>query len=130
MTFLIRTIRGSVPLLVMVISSLLMMPCAAWSAERLELQPLIEEALQHNRELLAMESRVAASRYRTSQAESLPDPMFMFGYQNEGLSSYTYGDSPDAKWMFEVSQMFPLGGEARPQGEDGDRRCREPAFFL
>ncbi|MBP1733184.1 MAG: putative chemiosmotic efflux system protein [Deltaproteobacteria bacterium] len=117
MTFLTRTIRESVPLLVIVISSLLMMPCAAWSAERLELQPLIEEALQRNREILAMESRVAASRYRTSQAESLPDPMFMFGYQNEGLSTYNYGDSPDAKWMFEVSQMFPFAGKRGLRGK-------------
>jgi len=117
MTFLTRTISGSVLLLVIVISSLLMMPCAAWSAERLVLQPLIEEALQRNREILAMESRVAASRYRTSQAESLPDPMFMFGYQNEGLSTYNYGESPDAKWMFEVSQMFPFAGKRGLKGK-------------
>ena len=72
MTFLTRTIRGSSALLVIFISSLLMMPCAVWSAERLELQPLIEEALQHNREILAMESRVAASRYRTSPGREPP----------------------------------------------------------
>jgi len=117
MTFLTRIIQGSVPLLVIFISSFLMMPSAVWSADRLELQPLIEEALKHNRELLAMDSRVAASRYRTSQAESLPDPMFMFGYQNEGLSSYTYGESPDAKWMFEVSQMFPFPGKRGLKGK-------------
>ncbi|MCX5834846.1 MAG: TolC family protein [Deltaproteobacteria bacterium] len=117
MTFLIRTIRESSPLLVIFISLLFMLPSTAWSADRLELQPLIEEALQHNREILAMESRVAASRYRTSQAESLPDPMFMFGYQNEGLSSYNYGENPDAKWMFEVSQMFPFAGKRGLKGK-------------
>ena len=43
--------------------------------------------------------------------------MFMFGYQNEGLSSYNYGESPDAKWMFEVSQMFPYAGKRGLKGK-------------
>ena len=33
------------------------------------------------------------------------------GYQNDTLNSYTYGQSPDAKWMFEASQMFPFAGK-------------------
>jgi len=29
----------------------------------------------------------------------LPDPMVGIGYQNEGLTNYTYGNSPDAQRM-------------------------------
>jgi len=80
-------------------------------ADVLSLQWLVEEALKNNRELLAAQSRLSAYERRIPQAGSLPDPMFLVGYQNDGSSRYTYGDSPDAKWMFELSQTFPLAGK-------------------
>jgi cobalt-zinc-cadmium efflux system outer membrane protein len=83
----------------------------------LKLQDLIEEALKNSPEVLAAEARVAASKYRIPQATSLPDPMFMFGYQNEGWEKYTYGESQDAQWMFSVSQMFPFPGKLFLKGE-------------
>ena len=49
--------------------------------------------------------------------------MFMFGYQNEGFNRYTYGDMPDAQWMFTASQMFPLWGK---RGLKGRWRRRTP----
>jgi cobalt-zinc-cadmium efflux system outer membrane protein len=79
--------------------------------EDLELRWLIDEALRNNREMLAAQSRAGAYAHKIPQAGSLPDPMFLFGYQNDTLSSYTYGQSPDAKWMFELSQMFPFPGK-------------------
>ncbi|MFA4917819.1 MAG: TolC family protein [Thermodesulfovibrionales bacterium] len=79
--------------------------------ETLDLATLISEALSRNPELLAFSSRVAAAQYRVPQAKSLPDPMFMLGYQNEGWERYTYGDMPDAQWMFSISQMFPFPGK-------------------
>jgi cobalt-zinc-cadmium efflux system outer membrane protein len=83
----------------------------AVSAETLELQPLIGEALAHNRELLVAETRIAASGFRITQARGLPDPMVSIGYQNEGLTGYTYGDSPDAQWMYSISQTLPFFGK-------------------
>ena len=80
-------------------------------AEELDLQWLIDEALRNNREMLAAQSRVGAYTHKVPQAGSLPDPMFMFGYQNDNLNSYTYGQSPDSKWMFELSQTFPFAGK-------------------
>jgi outer membrane protein TolC len=117
MAFLLRRIERSIPVVAAFILAVAAFPAFCSGSDRLELQPLIEEALKNNREILAMESRVAASKYRISQAGSLPDPMFMFGYQNEGLSSYNYGDSPDAKWMFELSQMFPTAGKRGLKGK-------------
>jgi len=90
-------------------------------AEDLKLQELIDEALKKNPELLAFESMVTASGYKVPQAKSLPDPMFMFGYQNEGWRSYTYGDMPDAQWMFSASQMIPFPGKLSLKGEMSER---------
>jgi outer membrane protein TolC len=81
------------------------------SAETLALEPLIAEALTNNRELRAAESRITAAGYRITQAWGLPDPMVSIGYQNEGLTKYTYGDSPDAQWMYSVSQTLPFFGK-------------------
>lgn len=80
-------------------------------ADVLPLNWLVTEALKNNREILAAQSRLSAYAQRIPQAGSLPDPMLSVGYQNDGSSEYTYGDSPDAKWMFELSQTFPLAGK-------------------
>jgi len=90
-------------------------------AEGLNLQDLISEALKNSPEILASQSRVSASRYRIPQAKSLPDPMFMFGYQNEGWKKYTYGKSPDAQWMFSASQMVPFPGKLSIKEEMASR---------
>jgi outer membrane protein, heavy metal efflux system len=81
------------------------------SAETPALEPLIAEALTNNRELRAAESRITAAGFRITQAWGLPDPMISIGYQNEGLTKYTYGDSPDAQWMYSVSQTLPFFGK-------------------
>jgi len=91
---------------------LLMMTPAGYAAERdLVLPALIDEALKGNPEILASEARLQAARYRIPQASSLPDPALSAGYQNEGIDKYAYGTSPDAKWMFSLSQMFPYPGK-------------------
>ena len=83
----------------------------AVDASDVTLRDLVEEALKGNRDILAGERRVEAYKNKIPQAGSLPDPMLSVGYQNDTLNSYTYGESPDAKWMFEASQMFPFAGK-------------------
>jgi cobalt-zinc-cadmium efflux system outer membrane protein len=80
-------------------------------AETLALEPLIQEALTNNRELRVAESRIPAADFRITQAWGLPDPMVSIGYQNDGLTRYTYGDSPDAQWMYSISQTLPFFGK-------------------
>jgi outer membrane protein TolC len=86
-------------------------------AEYLKLQDLIDEALANNHEVHIAGYRLEAAGYRVPQAKSLPDPMFMFGYQNEGWRKYTFGKSQDAQWMFSASQMFPFPGKRALKGE-------------
>ena len=77
----------------------------------LELQPLISEALQNNHDIWVAGEKWRASSSRVKVAGSLPDPMVMIGYQNEGWNEYTYGKMQGAQWMYSVSQMFPFWGK-------------------
>ncbi len=94
-----------------------LLPASLVCAEDLKLKDVIDEALQKSPEILASQYRVAASQYRIPQAKSLPDPMFMFGYQNEGWKRYSYGEMQMAQWMFSASQMFPFPGKLSTKGE-------------
>lgn len=91
--------------------------CITASAGELKLQELIDEALKNNHDLIISNLKVNTSKYRIPQVQSLPDPMFMFGYQNEGYSRYTYGEMQGAQWMFSASQLFPFPGKLALKGE-------------
>ena len=83
----------------------------AYAVEELKLQPLVDEALKNSPEIQASEARAAAAKFRVPQAKSLPDPMFMFGYQNEGFQRFTLGEEIGAMGMFGLSQMFFFPGK-------------------
>ena len=105
------TVRGLLTLFSFVL--LLLLPGrGVFGAEAsLNLKDLIDEGLKNSPEILAFESRVDAAKYRVPQAGSLPDPMFMFGYQNEGFRRITIGEEPQAMGMFGLSQMFFFPGK-------------------
>ncbi|MEW6601029.1 MAG: TolC family protein [Nitrospirota bacterium] len=95
----------------LIISVLLASPAFAGD---LDLQKLIDEALKNNHEVLMLEARESGARFKIPQAESLPDPMFMFGYMNDGVRDlYTFDEemAQDSQWMFTVSQMIPYPGK-------------------
>jgi cobalt-zinc-cadmium efflux system outer membrane protein len=87
----------------------------------LVLSELIEEALKASPEILAAGDRALASRHRIPQAKSLPDPMLMFGYQNEGFDKITLGEEPNSQGMFSLSQMFYFPGKRALKGEMATR---------
>lgn len=87
------------------------------ATEEIYLDSLIAEALKNNPEIHAAEARIDAADFRVRQTRALPDPMVTVGYQNEGTSRYTYGDSPDAQWIFSASQTFPFFGKRGLKGE-------------
>jgi cobalt-zinc-cadmium efflux system outer membrane protein len=103
------------------IFTLLVWWCPAVSAEGLKLQDLIDEALRNNPELGASQAGVQAAGHKIPQVGSLPDPMVMVGYQNEGYNTYNYGDSADAQFMVSVSQMFPFYGKRGLKAEMAGR---------
>jgi cobalt-zinc-cadmium efflux system outer membrane protein len=50
-------------------------------------------------------------------AQSLPDPMLTFGYQNTSLSTYNYNKDDFSYWIVSASQMFPYPGKRELKGE-------------
>lgn len=90
-------------------------------AQEVKLDDLVHEALKNNPEIIAAQARAEAAKYKIPQAKSLPDPMVMFGYQNEGWNKYTYGEMQDAQWMFSASQMFPFPGKLSLKGEMAEK---------
>ncbi len=84
---------------------------AAETVAPLELQPLIQEALKNNHEVWVSEAKWRGATSKIKQAGSLPDPMVMIGYQNEGWNQYTLGQMQGSQWMYSVSQMFPFPGK-------------------
>ena len=86
-------------------------------AGELRLSDLTQEALKNSPEIQASLSKIEAARYRVPQARSLPDPMFTFGYQNEGFDRYTYGEEQGSQWMFSASQQFLFPGKRALKGE-------------
>ncbi len=113
--------RGVYPLLCILYILSFLMAAAITSAEDMSLHELISEALKNNHDILMAESKWKTSNFRIPQAKSLPDPMLMIGYQNEGWRRYTYGEMSGAQWMFSASQMFPFPGKLSLKGEMAER---------
>jgi cobalt-zinc-cadmium efflux system outer membrane protein len=87
----------------------------------LRLQDLVDECLTNSPELRAFEARVEAAKFRIPQVKSLPDPMFMFGYQNEGFQKFTLGSEIGAMGMAGLSQMFFFPGKRDLKAEMATR---------
>jgi outer membrane protein TolC len=81
------------------------------------LDGLVDEALKNSPEIQASQARIEAARLRIPQVKSLPDPLFMFGYQNEGFDRYSYGQEQGSQWMFSASQQFLFPGKSALKGE-------------
>jgi len=90
---------------------ILLMQSTPASGGDLRLQDLIDEAVKNNHEILMAEAKWKTSTFRIPQAGSLPDPVFMIGYQNEGWKRYTFGEMEGAQWIFSASQMIPYPGK-------------------
>jgi len=78
---------------------------------------LVNEALKNSPEIQASQARIEAAKLRIPQVKSLPDPVFTFGYQNEGFDRYTYGEEQGSQWMFSASQQFLFPGKRALKGD-------------
>ncbi|MHA2621323.1 MAG: TolC family protein [bacterium JZ-2024 1] len=71
---------------------------------------LIQSALMHNPELIALELRYQAMSFRVPPAGSLPDPTIGIYLMNMG-AGVTLGDREMSQFGFSVSQAFPYSGK-------------------
>jgi cobalt-zinc-cadmium efflux system outer membrane protein len=98
--------------------------------EELDLGWLIDEALKNNREILTVANKAAAAEHRIMPAQSLPDPMVTFGYQNTSLSTYNYNKDGDSYWIATASQMFPYPGKRELRGDVAKADAEGQKAFL
>ena len=83
------------------------------------LPALVDEALRHNREILAAQKKYEAARQPPSQASSLPDPTVSLGYAANGWPYPIAGLGRDvtSNAGITVSQEMPFPGKQKLRGE-------------
>jgi outer membrane protein TolC len=80
---------------------------------------LVDEALRHNREVLAAQKKYEAARQRPSQENSLPDPTVSLGYTSNGAPYPVAGIGRDvtSNAGIMISQELPFPGKRQLRGE-------------
>jgi len=76
-----------------------------------DLASLLREAEAGSPAIRAAAARLEAARHTPSQASALPDPEFSIAYLNDGISSFTLGESPMTNLAFTWSQEVPHPGK-------------------
>lgn len=92
-------------------------PAVSLGAPPADLALLIEEALAGHPGLKAASARVQAAQGLAAQAEAPPDPELSVAYLNDGVSSFTLGESEFSTLAFTWTQEVPYPGKRRGAGE-------------
>lgn len=120
MPFFLRGMRclAAAGLCVLMLLVSMAAPRAVFCAdEAVSLDDLIAEGLKNSPDILAARSRAEAAGYRIPQARSLPDPMLMLGYQNDGFDRFTLGQQLMSQGISNLSQQFYFPGKRELKGE-------------
>jgi outer membrane protein TolC len=80
------------------------------------LDQLLEEAIQNNPEILAAKKRWEVFKEKVPQASALEDPMFGFGIISLP-TDFSFRDEDMTMKEFSISQKFPFYGKRRLMGE-------------
>jgi len=119
------------------LAGLAFQPAATQTAERsapgivppADLASLIEEAQAGHPALKAASARLQAATSLSSQAEAPPDPEISVSYVNDGVSSFTLGESEfstlSLTWTQEVPYPGKLGGAGKIAAQATERASRE-----
>jgi outer membrane protein TolC len=83
---------------------------------RLNVDQLVDEALQNNPEIQAAKQKWEVFKEKVPQARALPDPMFGFGIISLP-TNFSFKDEDMTMKEFSISQMFPFYGKRRLMGE-------------
>jgi len=83
---------------------------------RLNVDQLVDEALQNNPEISAAKQKWEVFKEKVPQARALPDPMFGFGIISLP-TNFSFKDEDMTMKEFSISQMFPFYGKRRLMGE-------------
>jgi outer membrane protein TolC len=82
----------------------------------MNVEQLIEEAVQNNPEILAAKKRWEVFKERVPQARALPDPLFGFGIISLP-TNFSFRDEDMTMKEISISQMFSFYGKRKLMGE-------------
>ena len=106
---------------------LLLFPLSFSSAQSerplLNVDRLVEEALQNNPEILAAKARWEVYKEKVPQASALEDPMFGFGIVNLP-TNFSFREEDMTMKEFSLSQKLPFPGKETPDEGDGREGSR------
>jgi cobalt-zinc-cadmium efflux system outer membrane protein len=94
-------------------------PLLTWAQSEkptLRLEPLLDEALQNNPEILAAKQKWEVFKEKVPQARALPDPMLGLGIISLP-TNFSFRDEDMTMKEISISQMFPFFGKRRLMGE-------------
>jgi cobalt-zinc-cadmium efflux system outer membrane protein len=91
-------------------------PLAQPDKPLLNVEQLIEEAIQNNPEILAQKKRWELFKEKIPQASAFEDPMFGFGIISLP-TNFSFKDEDMTMKEFSLSQKFPFYGKRRLMGE-------------
>jgi cobalt-zinc-cadmium efflux system outer membrane protein len=97
----------------------LFIPLLTWAQSekpRLNVDQLIDEALQNNPEILAAKQKWEVFKEKVPQARALPDPMLGLGIISLP-TNFSFRDEDMTMKEISISQMFPFFGKRRLMGE-------------
>jgi cobalt-zinc-cadmium efflux system outer membrane protein len=111
--------------LAFLILSLLMplIPLAQPDRSVMNLEQLVEEAIQNNPEILAARKKWEVFKEKVPQARALPDPMFGFGIISLP-TNFSFRDEDMTMKEISISQMFPFYGKRKLMGEMADNEAQ------
>jgi outer membrane protein TolC len=92
---------------------LMLMPCSSSAQSgkpRLNVDQLVDEALQNNPEISAVKIRWEVFKEKIPQSYALEDPMFGFGIVNLP-TNFSFKDEDMTMKEFSISQKFPFPGK-------------------
>lgn len=99
-------------------------------ADELDLDALIQEAVENNPNLSVLRARLAAFEAKIPQAGALEDPSFRFEVSNVPLSDFNLSSTPMSGNQFVLSQKFSLPGKQRARERSAQFASDSVAWLL
>ena len=99
-------------------------------ADELDLDALIQEAVENNPNLSVLRARLAAFEEKIPQAGALEDPSFRFEVSNVPLSDFNLSSTPMSGNQFVISQKFSLPGKQRARERSAEFASDSVAWLL
>ncbi len=98
--------------------------------ESVELNYLIEEALENNPDYLSVQKNLQSLEAKIPQQGALPDPKLGFALMNLPVNSFEFNQEPMTGKRFSLMQMFPFPGKLGLQKEIAELDFQVGKFYV